>query len=280
MRILRLAASAVLLMILAVGCSGGSNLPSGSRSLTLPTLRPSSPAIPTRTSEPTGPSTSQTTQPTAPPTTKTSQPTAPPTTQTTTQPTAPPTTETIVPTQPPPATITATIVVSATISASVVTTTSSSSPWAWVALALAVIAVIAAFLLRNASQKRTARAEAHRRALQVSTAAMALRDRAAVLPMSPEADRARLLSDLSADLDRVEGEFRSLRADPTLQDATVEIDEVLLSLTDLRGAIQAQVGAGAVDEGLVRQRIEVLDGGLQRFRERLAGPGSPGEPPA
>lgn len=268
MRILRLAASAVLLMILAVGCSGGSNLPSGSRSLTLPTLRPSSPAIPTRTSEPTGPSTSQTTQPTAPPTTKTSQPTAPPTT------------ETIVPTQPPPATITATIVVSATISASVVTTTSSSSPWAWVALALAVIAVIAAFLLRNASQKRTARAEAHRRALQVSTAAMALRDRAAVLPMSPEADRARLLSDLSADLDRVEGEFRSLRADPTLQDATVEIDEVLLSLTDLRGAIQAQVGAGAVDEGLVRQRIEVLDGGLQRFRERLAGPGSPGEPPA
>ena len=89
-----------------------------------------------------------------------------------------------------------------------------------------------------------------------------------------------MLSDLSADLDRVEGESQSLRADPALQDASAEIDEVLLSLTDLRGAIAAQVGAGAVDEELVRQRIEALDGGLQRFRERLAAPGSPDEPPA
>jgi hypothetical protein len=145
---------------------------------------------------------------------------------------------------------------------------------------LALIAVIVAFILRNASQKRAALAAAHRRALQASTAAMALRDRAAVLPMSPDADRARLLSDLSADLDRVEGEFQSLRADPSLQDASAEIDEVLLSLTDLRGAIAAQVGAGAVDEELVRQRIEVLDGGLQRFRDRLTPPGPTGDQPA
>ena len=140
--------------------------------------------------------------------------------------------------------------------------------------------MIVAFVLRNASQKRAARADAHRRAMQVSTAAMALRDRAAVLPMSPDADRARLLSDLSADLDRVEGEFQSLRADPALQDASSEIDAVLLSLTDLRGAIAAQVGAGAVDEELIRQRIETLDGGLQHFRERLAAPGPTGDQPA
>ena len=265
-------AAAGLLVLVAVACNGGSNLPSVSRtvSVSLPTRPSSAPETPTTApSQPTAPPTTQTT---APPTTKTTQPTAPPTTTTTT---APPTTQTATTTTttPPPTTATGpTAVPSSPTSA----TTSSTSPWLWILLALALIAVIVAFILRNASQKRAARAEAHRRALQASTAAMALRDRAAVLPMSPDADRARLLSDLSADLDRVEGEFQSLRADPALQDASAEIDEVLLSLTDLRGAIAAQVGAGAVDEELVRQRIEVLDGGLQRFRDRLAGPGLAG----
>ena len=236
-------AAASLALIAAVACGGGSNLPSVSRTVALPTLPSRTATLPTGApSEPTTP----TSEPTAPPTTRTTTTppptTEPPTTKTTTTTTAPPTTQTTTTTPPPTTATSPTAVPSSPTSA----TTSSTSPWLWILLALAVIAVIVAFVLRNASQKRAARADAHRRALQASTAAMALRDRAAVLPMSPDADRARLLSDLSADLDRVEGEFQSLRADPALQDASAEIDAVLLSLTDLRGAI---AGAGRRGRG-------------------------------
>jgi hypothetical protein len=156
-------------------------------------------------------------------------------------------------------------------------TTSSSPIWPWLLLALAVVAVVVAFVLRNASAKRAAREAAHRRGLRAYSDAVALHDRAAVLPMSEGAERTRLLDEVTTGLDRVAGEFEALAAEPALQDAGAEIGDVRTSLTDLRGAVQAQLAAGAIDQDLLRQRLAVLDDGLQRFRQRLAA-GEPASP--
>ena len=99
---------------------------------------------------------------------------------------------------------------------------------------------------------------------------MALHDEAAVLPMAAEADRARLLSEVSAQLDAVSGRFDALAAEPGLRDASAEIAAVQLALGDLRGAIQAQVGAGGIDTDLLRARLVDLDVALRGFRARVS----------
>jgi hypothetical protein len=98
---------------------------------------------------------------------------------------------------------------------------------------------------------------------------MALHDQAAVLPMTTDVDRPRMLGDVSAALDRVSGEFDALAAEPALRDASAEIRQVQLSLGNLRGALHAQVEAQGVDPGLLRERLASLEGALQGFRERL-----------
>ena len=98
---------------------------------------------------------------------------------------------------------------------------------------------------------------------------MALHDEAAVLPMSAEGDRARMLSDVSANLDRVAGQFDALATEPAVREASAEIEQVQLALGSLRGAIQAQVGAGGVDADLLRDRLADLNDSLQGFRRRL-----------
>jgi hypothetical protein len=104
-----------------------------------------------------------------------------------------------------------------------------------------VIAGIAAYVLRRRSGKAAA-ADAHRRALDAYASAMALHDEAAVLPMSAEGDRARMLSLVPANLDRVAGQFDALATEPAVREASAEIEQVQLALGSLRGAIQAQVG--------------------------------------
>jgi hypothetical protein len=101
---------------------------------------------------------------------------------------------------------------------------------------------------------------------------MALHDEAAVLPMSAEPDRARLLGDVAARVDRVAGEFDALASEPALGDASLEIGEVQRSLASLRGALQAQIDAQAIDPDLLRERLGDLEGALQRFRERISPP--------
>jgi hypothetical protein len=132
-----------------------------------------------------------------------------------------------------------------------------------------VIAGIVAFVLRRRSGKAAA-ADAHRRALDAYASGMALHDEAAVLPMSAEADRARMLSDVSANLDRVAGQFDALATEPAVRAASAEIEQVQLAIGSLRGAIQAQVGAGGVDADLLRDRLADLNDSLQGFRRRLA----------
>lgn len=124
-------------------------------------------------------------------------------------------------------------------------------------------------MLRRRSGKAAA-ADAHRRALDAYASAMALHDGAAVLPMSSEADRARMLNDVSANLDQVAGQFDVLATEPAVREASVEIEQVQLALGSLRGAIQAQVGAGGVDADLLRDRLADLNDSLQRFRRRFA----------
>src|SRR4029077_1363575 len=102
------------------------------------------------------------------------------------------------------------------------------------------------------------------------TSAMALHDEAAVLPMTADADRPRMLSDVSAKLDRVTGEFDALAAEPLMRDMSAEIGEVGLSLGSLRGTLQAQVEARGIDPDLLRERLVDLDGALQRFRQRVS----------
>jgi hypothetical protein len=99
---------------------------------------------------------------------------------------------------------------------------------------------------------------------------MALHDEAAVLPMSADVDRARMISDVSASTDRVIGEFDALAVEPALSDASAEIGQVQLSLRNLRGALQAQVEAGGIEPELLRARLADLDGALQPFRQRLS----------
>jgi hypothetical protein len=126
-----------------------------------------------------------------------------------------------------------------------------------------------AYVLRVRS-KRAGVAAARRRALDAYTSAMALHDQAAVLPMTTDVDRSRMLGDVSAALDRVSGEFDALAAEPAIHDASAEVQQVQLSLTDLRGALQAQVEARGIDAELLRERLAVMDGALQRFRQRLS----------
>jgi hypothetical protein len=151
-----------------------------------------------------------------------------------------------------------------------VTAATSSVPvWPWILLAIAVLAAITAFVLR-ARSRRAAAATARQRALDAYTDAVALHDQAAVLPMSADVDRRRMLSDVSASLDRVMGEFDALAVEPALRDASAEIGQVQLSLRNLRGALQAQVEAGGIDPELLRARLADLDGALQPFRQRLS----------
>jgi len=97
-----------------------------------------------------------------------------------------------------------------------------------------------------------------------------MHDQAAVLPMSADTDRARMLGDVSGSLDRVAGQFDALATEPAMREASAEIEQVQLALGSLRGAIQAQVGAGGVDADLLRDRLADLNAGLQRFRQRLS----------
>ena len=141
--------------------------------------------------------------------------------------------------------------------------------WPWILLAVAIIAAIAAYVLR-ARSKRAAAAAVRRRALDAYASAMALHDEAAVLPMSADVDRPRMLSDVSASIDRVIGEFDALAVEPALRDTSAEIGQVQLSLRNLRGALQAQVEAQGIDPELLRARLADLDGALQPFRQRLS----------
>jgi len=102
--------------------------------------------------------------------------------------------------------------------------------------------------------------------------AMALHDQAAVLPMSADADRPRLLGDASAGLDRTAARFEALAADPAMKEAAAELGDVRLALGNLRGALGAQVAAGSVDPDLLRERLAALDASLQRFRGRVEPP--------
>jgi len=136
-------------------------------------------------------------------------------------------------------------------------------------LAVLVIGGIVAFLLRRRSGQEAA-AAAHKRALDAYASGMALHDAAAVLPMSAETDRARMLGDVSGNLDRVAGQFDALATDPEMREASAEIEQVQLALGRLRGSIQAQVGAGGLDADLLRDRLADLNAGLQRFRQRLS----------
>jgi hypothetical protein len=141
--------------------------------------------------------------------------------------------------------------------------------WPWILLAVAVVAAIAAYVLR-ARSKRAAAAAARKRALDAYASAMALHDEAAVLPMSADVDRPRMLGEVSASLDRVIGELDALSIEPSLRDASAEIGQVQLSLGNLRGALQAQVEARGIDAELLRARLADLDGALQSFRQRLS----------
>jgi len=132
-----------------------------------------------------------------------------------------------------------------------------------------VIVGVVAYVVRRRS-KRAAATEVRRRSLDVYAKAVALHDQAAVLPMSAEVDRARMLSEVSATLDRVIGEFDALAAEPTMDEGFAEIGDVQLSLGNLRGALQAQVEARGIDPELLRERLADLDGALQRFRQRIS----------
>jgi hypothetical protein len=103
---------------------------------------------------------------------------------------------------------------------------------------------------------------------------MALHDQAAVLPMSTDADRTRLLTEVTASLDGVMGEFDAIAAEPGLHAASAEVGEVQTALGNLRGAVRAQVDAGGIDPDLLRTRLSDLDRALQRFHTRLVPPPS------
>jgi hypothetical protein len=136
-------------------------------------------------------------------------------------------------------------------------------------LALVLVGAIAAYVIRRRST-RDASAEAHRRALDAYASAMALHDQAAVLPITSDVDRPRMLGDVSASLERVTGEFDSLAAEGALRDLSVEIGDVRMSLGSLHGALQAQVEAQGIEPELLRDRLADLDGALQRFRQRVS----------
>jgi hypothetical protein len=101
---------------------------------------------------------------------------------------------------------------------------------------------------------------------------MALRDQAAVLPMSTEADRARLTSEVFAGIDLAVSRFEALATEPAMGEAAAELGDVQLALGALRGALLAQAAAGDLDPELLRQRTSALDDSLQAFRRRLSAP--------
>jgi hypothetical protein len=129
-------------------------------------------------------------------------------------------------------------------------------------------------LILRARSSRAAAKEAHDRALRAYSDAMAMHDRAAVLPMSAEQDRARMLGDVSAEVDRTAASFDALAAEPALQGASVQVQDVRLALTDLRGSLGAQVAAGGIDPELLRGRLATLEAALQRFRVAIEPPAS------
>ena len=94
-------------------------------------------------------------------------------------------------------------------SSSPVPETTSTPIWPWILLALLLIAGVVAYVLRRRST-RAASAEVRKRALDAYAGAIALHDQAAVLPMTSDADRPRMLGDVTANLDRVMGEFDAL----------------------------------------------------------------------
>ena len=57
-----------------------------------------------------------------------------------------------------------------------------------------------------------------------------------------------------------------------LAEAATEIDDVRIALQELRGALQAQVDAAAIDPELLRRRSSELRSGLEAFRRRLSPP--------
>jgi len=147
--------------------------------------------------------------------------------------------------------------------------TSSTPIWAWIVLALVLVGVISAYVLRRRST-RAASAEAHQRALDAYASAMALHDQVAVLPMASDVERPRMLSEVSASLDRVTRDFAVLATEPSIRDATAEIGDVQLSLGSVRATLQAQIVAGAIDPDLLRERLLDLDRALQAFRQRVS----------
>jgi hypothetical protein len=135
-----------------------------------------------------------------------------------------------------------------------------------------VLIAVIAFLARSMSAKRLAAADARERGLASFGEAMALHDAVAVLPMSSDADRARLLIEASANLERVDAGFDALATDPALAEAAAEIDDVRLALDELHGALQAQVAAAAIEPELLRMPLSELQGALEAFRRRLSPP--------
>ena len=94
-----------------------------------------------------------------------------------------------------------------------------------------------------------------------------------------KADRGRVLAEASANLERVSAEFDALATEPVLAEAATEIDDVRIALQELRGALQAQVDAAAIDPELLRRRSSELRSGLEAFRRRLSPPAQAPEAP-
>lgn len=257
----------VIAAVLLAACSGGSNLPSASRTITVPS-RTSGPSLgPTASATRTLPTRTSSTQTTSTETETSTETTTSTSTQTSTQTsTATKTrtrTETVSSATSPPA--------GSQDSATAPAENGGTPVWPWILLLL-IAAVVIALVLR-ARSSRAGAAQAHRDSIAAYTDAMALHDQAAVLPISAEADHPRLLGDVSAAVDRTAARFDALATEPALHDAAAEIEAVRLALGDLRGALGAQVAAGVVDPDLLRERLAALGGSLQRFRQRV-------EPPA
>ncbi len=264
---------AAVLAVVLVACGGGSNLPNVSRTISIPTppatsapsLGPTPSAtrtLPTRTSS------SQTTSTTTQTSTKTHTSTE---TSTQTQTSTQTSTATKTRTNTTTVTSTPTITTSPAAASSAAPAASSGTPlWPWILLLL-IAGVVIALILR-ARSSRAAAAEAHRNAMAAYSEGMALHDQAAVLPMSADVDRPRLLGSVSAGVDRTAAKFDALAAEPALKDAAVELGDVRLALGNLRGALGAQVAAGSLDPDLLRERLDALDASLQRFRTRFEPP--------
>ena len=85
-----------------------------------------------------------------------------------------------------------------------------------------------------------------------------------------------MLGEVSAEVDRTVASFDALAAEPAMQSASAQVQDVRLALTDLRGALGAQVAAGGIDPDLLRGRLATLEAALQRFRGAVEPPASSG----